>query len=145
MSKYLPHGTTVSIGGQTIGGLISVSIPEGSRGEAETTDTDSGGDRTYIAGLRENGTVELSMRHDPDDAGQQALETNYTSSGGDEVEEVIITLPDAATATSGDQQTYTFDAYVISRPSGDLALTDDAAAELSCSLKVASAVTISTP
>jgi len=45
MSKYLPHGTTVTIGSVAIGGLISVGVPDRSRGEAETTDTGDGGDR----------------------------------------------------------------------------------------------------
>ena len=141
MSKYLPHGTTVTIGSQLIGGLISVSIPDRSKGEAEITDSDSGGDREWIAGLRDGGNVEITMRHDPDDLGQIALETNYNAIGGAEVEEIVITLPAAATALTG-SQTYTFDAFVTAALHGDLGLEADEAAEQTATLRVDGAVTI---
>ncbi len=141
MSKYLPHGTTVSIGSVPVGGLVSVGVPDRSRGEAETTDTDSGFDRSYIAGLREGGVVELTFRHDPDDAGQVALETNYDADGATAIEEIIITLPDVGTSSSGGR-TYTFDGFVTTPPTGDLGLVDDEAAEQSATIKVATAVTI---
>jgi len=141
MPKYLPHGTTVTIGSKAIGGLISVGIPDRSRGEAETTDTDSALDRTWIAGLREGGSVELTFRHDPDDVGQLQLETNFNADVAAAKEEMVITLPAAATAASG-SRTYTFDCFVTSAPSGDLGLTDDTAAEQSATVKLASAVTI---
>ena len=141
MSKYLPHGTTVTLGSVDIGGLISVSVPDRSKGEAETTDTGSGFDRAYIAGLREGGSIELTFRHDPDDTGQIALETNYDADGPAAIEEVVITLPSAATAATG-SRTYTFDAFVTKPPTGDLGLTDDEAAEQSATLKVATAVSV---
>ena len=136
MSKYLAHGTLVTIDSVNIAGLISVGVPDRTRGEAETTDTASGGDRTYIPGLREGGTVELTFRHDPDDAGQTALETNFDAASASAVEEFVITLPDSG------GRTYTFDGFVTSAPAGDLALVDDAAAEQSATIKVASSVSI---
>jgi len=136
MPKYLPHGSTVSIASITIGGLVSVGIPDRSRGEAETTDTDSGGDREYIPALREGGSVELTFRHIPTDVGQVKLETNFNAAGLAAVEEVIITLPDSG------GRTYTFDGFVTAAPSGELALADDEAAQQSATIKVASAVTI---
>lgn len=136
---YLPHGTTASVGGSDVGGLIAVSVPDRSKGEAETTDTGSGGDRSYIPGLREGGSVELTFRHDPDDAGQTALETNYDAD--DATVEIIITLPASATSASG-SRTYTFDAFVTTPPSGELDLIGDEAAEQSATLKVAGPVTI---
>ncbi len=139
--KYLPHGTTVTIGSVAIGGLLTVGVPDRSRGAAETTDTDSAFDRSYIPGLREGGSVELSFRHDPDDAGQQALETNFDADGVTAVEEVVITLPDVGTSSSGGR-TYTFDGFVTTPPTGDLGLTDDEAAEQSATIKVATAVSI---
>lgn len=141
MSKYLPHGSTVSINAVAIGGLIGISIPDRQRGEAESTDTDSGGDRSYLAGLREGGSVELTFRHDPDDAGQTELETNYDTAPGSAVVEMIITLPDAATSASG-SRTYTFDCFVTQPPTGELNLTEDETAEQTATVKVASAVTI---
>src|SRR5512146_2227755 len=98
MSKYIAHGTTVKISGTRIGGLVSVSIPDRSRGEAETTDTDSTA-RQFIAGLRDSGSVEITVRHDPDDAGQNLIDANYNAAAGSEVVTFIITLPGAATAS----------------------------------------------
>jgi len=139
--KYLPHGTTFQIGSFLVGGLISVGIPDRSRGEAETTDTDSSGDREFIAGLRDGGSVELTFRHEPDDVGQLQLETNFNAAGAAAVESCVITLPAVATGASG-SRTYTFNAFVTSPPSGDLGLADDDAAEQSATLKLTSSVTI---
>lgn len=141
MSKYLPHGTTVSIGGQDIGGLIAVGPPERSRGEAETTDTGSGGDREWFPALREGGSFEMTFRHNPDDAGQQQLDTNYGKDGANAIVEFIITLPSGATSGSGGQ-TYTFDGFVTAPPQGELGLVDDEVAEQTATVKVDGAVTI---
>ena len=141
MSEYLPHGTTFQIGSTLVGGLIGVGVPDRTRGEAETTDTNDSFDRKYIAGLREGGGVELTFRHDPDDAGQAALEANYGANGPSAIEQCVITLPAAATSASG-SRTYTFDGFVTAAPSGDLGLVDDEAAEQSATIKVAGAVTV---
>ena len=141
MAKYLPHGTTVSIGGTAIGGLIAVAIPERTKGEAETTDSDSSGDREYFPGIREGGTVELTFRHDPDDAGQTQLETNYDADGSSAIEEIIITLPSSATTASGGR-TYTFDGFVTNPPQGELGLVDDEVGEQTSTIKVDGKVTI---
>lgn len=141
MSKYVAHGTTVSIAATPIGGLIAVSIPERTRGEAEVTDSNSGFDREFIGGLRDPGSMEMTMRHDPDDAGQVALEANFDALGGSEIEEFIITLPAAATTASGNR-TYTFDGYVSQTPSGSLELADDVAAEVSVTVRLSGPVVI---
>lgn len=141
MSKYLPHGTTFTIGSKLVGGLISIGIPDRSRGEAETTDTDSAFDRSWIAGLREGGSVELTFRHDPDDVGQIQLETNFDADGQAAVEECVITLPAGATSASG-SRTYTFDGFVTTPPTGDLGLDQDEAAEQTATIKLAAGVTI---
>lgn len=139
MAKYLPHGTTVTFNSSLIGGLISCSTPDRSRGDAETTDSGSTGDRSYIPGLREGGTIELSFRHDPTDAGQLALETNFGVDGSGAVKQCVITLPVAAKSPA---RTYTFNAYVISPPKGELGLVDDQVAVQSATIKVAGPVTI---
>lgn len=138
MSKYLPHGTTASIGGESIGGLIGVTLPTRTKGSAETTDTGSGGDRTHIPAIRDGDSIELTMRHDPDDTGQQALDSNYDA---DANEEVIITLPSTATSASG-SKTYTFDGHVTQAPGGDQDLVADDAAEVTSTIKVSGTVTI---
>jgi hypothetical protein len=139
MAKYLPHGTTVSLNAIPIGGLISVTTPDRSRGDAETTDSSSAGDRSYIPGLREGGTIEMSFRHDPADAGQLALETNYGLDGSGAVKSCVITLPVSA---KNPARTYTFNAYVISPPKGELGLVDDDVAVQTATIKVAGPVTI---
>lgn len=141
MSKYIGHGTTLSINSVLIGGLVSVGVPEQTKGEAEVTDSDSGNVREFIAGLRDSGSMELTVRHDPDDAGQQEIESNYAATPGSEIVEFVITLPDAATSNGG-SRTYTFDGYVQTSLAGDLELADDTAAELTCTVRVTGAVTI---
>ena len=81
----------------------------------------------------------VTFRHDPTDAGQAKLESNYEVDGNSAVVTVEIQLPSDA----GSPGTYTFDGYVSRAPSGELALADDEAAELSATIKVGSAVTIS--
>lgn len=142
MSKYLPHGSTFSINSVLVGGLVGLSVPARTRGEAESTDSDSGGDREYLAGLREGGTVELTFRHDPDDVGQQQLETNYEAVGQVAIVECVLTLPDDATVASG-PRTYTFDGFVTAAPQGDLQLVDDEVAQQTATIKVAGAVAVS--
>lgn len=137
MSKFWAHGTSVSIGGSDIGGLTSVSLPSQARGEVDVSDADSGGVAEFIPGLLDNGTVELEMRLDVDDTGQQALITNL---GASATASVVITLPTTAAATS--PVTYTFDAYVQDL-SGDLAQTGNEAGMRTATLRVSGAVTIS--
>lgn len=139
MPKYLPHGTTVTFDGSAIGGLLSVSIPDRSRGEAEVTDSASLWQREYFPGLREGGSVQLTFRHVKEDVGQVKLESNFLLDGSVAVKSLVITLP----AQAGTVRTYTMNAFVTAPPQGDLALTDDAAAEQTATLKVAGAVTIS--
>lgn len=141
MAKYIAHGTIVTISSIQIGGLISVTLPNSTRAEAETTDSDSGYWREFIAGLRDPGEMSMTMRHDPDDPGQAALESNFAAPGGSEIVEFQIFLPDVATAGTG-SRTYTFDGYCSQRVSGDLALADDEAAEVTATIRLAGAVTI---
>lgn len=143
MPKYIAHGTVVKINSITIGGLVSVSLPSRSKGEAEVTNSASGNWREFIAGLRDPGEMELTYRHDPDDAGQQELEDNFALAPGSEIVEIQIILPNAATAGAG-SRTYTFDGYVMNAPTGDLNTADDEAAELSTTIRVAGAVSITT-
>lgn len=137
MAKFLPHGTTVSFNAIPIGGLMSVSFPDAVKEEAETTDTDSGGAREYIPGLRDHGSFDLTVRYDPEDLGQIALEDNFDANPSP-TQECIITLPASAAATA---VTYTFDAFVISSRDGDLNLVDSTAAEVTFALRVTGDVT----
>lgn len=135
MAKFRAHGCSVSIGGTDIGGLVTIGLPDRSKGDVEVTDGDSAGDREYLPGLREGGTVTLEYRLDPEDAGQTALETNYA---GEADAEIVITLPSDAAATS--PVTYTFDGYVNAL-GGDLPQDADEPGMGTASIKVAGAVT----
>lgn len=140
MPRYLPHGTTVTFDGSSIGGLTVVSIPDRTKGEAEVTDTNSAYNREYFPGLRDAGSVTLTFRQIKEDVGQLKLESNFALDGSAAVKTCVITLPAAA---GSPVRTYTFLAFVIAAPTGDLNLTDDAAAEQTATLRVAGLVTIS--
>ena len=137
MSKFFAHGTTVSIGGTDIANLVSIDMPERSKGDVETTDGDSAGDREYLPGLREGDNLTLECRRDDEDAGQVALRTNYEAD--DTTVAIIITLPAAATA-GATTAAYSFTGYV-NNLGGSLPQADDTAPSLTASIKVASAVT----
>lgn len=141
--KYLPQGTTFKINNVLVGGLISISLPSGSKGVAETTDSGSSATRDFLPALRDNGTISMTLRHDPDDLGQQQLETNYNTDGSAALVTCVITLADLATAAST-KRTYTFLAFVTTLLNGDLALVDDAVAEVTTELKISGPVTIGT-
>jgi hypothetical protein len=131
--KFIPHGTQFTFNAKTVGGLTSISMPERTRGEAESTDTNSDA-REYLPGLRSNGTVEVKFRYIPEDLGQAELETNYAQDPPNLVKTCVITLPTGTTVT--------FDGYVMSPPKGELNLVDDVVVELTATIKVTGAVAI---
>jgi len=138
MTKYIAHGTTAMFASELIGGLTAINPSGRSKGDVRTTDNDSDFDEEYIPGIREGGTIQLEMRHDPDDAGQVALQTNFEADRT--VEECVITLPDEASTGSG-YTTFTFDAYVNDFPIPQLPLESNEPAMRTVTLKVAGAVT----
>lgn len=145
MAKYIAHGAKFMFGSIAVGGLVSIGFPDAAKEEAETTDTDSGGNREYIPGLRDSGTVELTCRHNPTDPGQQALDANFLAPA-DVVECQIILPPEANADQSGSGRvTYTFDAFVLAGPQGDLAMADSTAAEVSYTLRVTGPVSTDVP
>lgn len=141
MAKYLPHGTTFKINNILVGGLVTVGLPGATRGIAESTDSDSNFDRTFLPGLRDGGNLTISFRHDPDDAGQEELEDNFNTNGAAAVVACLITLPDVATSGSG-SRTYAFNGFVSAAPKSDLGLVDEKVAEHTVTIQVTGAVTI---
>lgn len=139
MAKFWAHGTSVSFGGTDIGGVTSIGLPDQSRGEVDITDADSSGVMELLPGLVDNGSIELEMRYDPDDAGQQALEAGIAGSVTSP-SSTVITLPSAAAATS--PVTLTFDAFV-SALGGDLPQTSDDAPSRTATLRISGNITIS--
>lgn len=121
------HGTTFSFGGTLVGGLENIPLPDQSKDDIDETDHGSAGDREYIPGLREGGTIALEGKNLPADAGQTALRTNYDADNT--VVTCIITLPVTPAVT------YTFDGY-CNGLGGDNPFDDKAS--FSASVKVAS-------
>jgi predicted secreted protein len=123
------HGTTFSIASTAVGGLTGISLPDQSRDAVEVTDHGSTGNRDFIPGLRDGGTVTLEGEQRPADAGQLALRTNYEAAST--VATCIITLPVTPAVT------YTFSGFVTAM-GGDNPHDDKAT--FSASVKVTGAV-----
>ena len=138
MSRFNAHGTTVEFASADIGRIINITPPDRSKGDVEITVGESGGDREYIPGLREGGTLTLEMLLDVDNAGQDALYTNYDADGVTET--CFIVLPSTATAGS-EVATYRFVCYVNAEPT-ELPVVADDPATLSVTLKVTGAVSL---
>lgn len=136
MPKFNAHGTTLEIGSVAIGGLESMGLPDQSKGEAETTDSDSAFDREFVPGLRDNGNLQVNCRLMVEDPGQDAVRANFDADA--QIDTFTITLPSAA--ASGGTATYTFSGY-ISSLGGDLPMAADEAAMFTFSIRVTGAVT----
>ena len=135
MPKFIAHGTVVEFASATVGGLTSITTPDRSKGEAESTDGESEFDREYIPGLREGGSITLEGRYNPEDEGQEALNDNWESD--QDTATLFITLPARANTT------YTVQYRAVSFVTAlvqDLAQDADDPATFSCTLKAAGAV-----
>lgn len=72
MAKTRSFGTKVYLDGIAIGGLTDVNISAGDVTNVDTTCHNTvDGFRTFVAGLKDGGTVELSGKYDYADAGQE--------------------------------------------------------------------------
>jgi len=93
MAGTKSFGVAVSVGGSSIGGLISVTLNGGDVNFIDITTQDSaGGWKEYIGGLIDGGTIDLTGNYDSDNAGQTSLNTNI----GDKLA-CVITFSDAST------------------------------------------------
>ena len=129
---FWAHGTTITFGGTKIGKPTSIGLPEQSKEEVEITSHDSEGWREFVAGLRDGGTVALTCRIDPEDAGQEALWTNFNADAV--TEETVITLPEH----EGSNLTLTFNSWVLDT-GGDAPFDD--AGEITFTLRLTGLVT----
>lgn len=135
MPAFFAHGTTFSFGDDgtdpiPVGGLTSIGLPEEEKERVEITSHDSAGDREYVGGLRDGGTVSLTARLIPSDAGQDALDDNYDATPTVN-EECIITTPTTPAVT------YTFQGFVESR-GGEMPF--DGPGEATWTVRIAGAV-----
>lgn len=120
------YGITVAIGGSTaVNGLKSVSLSGSDVSFIDTTTHDGDGWKSYIGGLKDGGTLELSGDYDINDGGQDDLRTLLG-----ETTSVVVTFSDLSTAE--------FDAiigpYSVENPL-------DETATFTSSLKITGAVT----
>jgi hypothetical protein len=91
MAKTKSFGTGVTVGGTAITGLTDISISGADVPFVDLTTHDSTA-KEFVAGLIDNGTLELSGKLNHADAGQDALRTGFGTSAA-----FIVTLPNAAT------------------------------------------------
>jgi hypothetical protein len=130
------HGTVVTIDSTPISGLRGINGPQEEKALVDVTDHDSGGDREYIPGLRDGGTVDLEMLVEVTDSGQQALWANYGDPANNLAAfEVIVP---GNPSISADEFTLSFDGFVTSRQSS---FPFDEAAVQTFSIKISGAVT----
>lgn len=134
--KYSPHGTTVTVDSVTVEGIVNISLAGGDVGEAEITDTDSGGVREFLAGLSDSGEMTLELRHIPGATGQANLQTLKAART---TVEIVVTLPASATddSTVG---TLTFDGYVRTFD-WELPTAEDEAGSITSVIRATGAVT----
>lgn len=137
MAKFHAHGTTIEFASADIGKLTSITLPDRSRGDVQTTTGEDGFDHNFLPGLRDNGTFTFDFLLDVDDAGQQLLRTNFEADQA--LETIFVSLPTRATSESSVK--YRFRGYVQSLPEGELPQTADDPATASCTIKVSGAVT----
>lgn len=93
MAKTKSFGTTVTAGGTAVLGLTDVSFSGGDVPTFDITTHDSTA-KAFVAGLVDNGTLELSGKFDPADAGQDALRSGVGTSVA-----FVVTYPNSATVS----------------------------------------------
>jgi hypothetical protein len=87
------NGVAVTVGGTAIGGILEANISGIDVNNIDTTTHDDAA-RTFVGGLTDNGTLELSGKFDITDAGQLAL-----ISGTGQTDAFVVTYSDDTTAT----------------------------------------------
>jgi predicted secreted protein len=125
------HGTTVTFGAATIGGITSVTPFDESRDSLETTVHSSLKVRSYIPGLQDGGDITIEGRLLTGDAGQIALKTNLD---GGAPASLVVTYPGTAS------NRFTVSAFVTGYSSS--APFDDVGT-FTCTLKCAGKVAVS--
>lgn len=137
---FVPNGTTVDVDSVDVAAIVTLTLPDQSKGEAESTNNDSNFTRSFVPALRDNGSLQLGFRRLVEDAGQEALLANYDAN--DETVAIVITFPSQATDDSL-VHTISFNAFVTAR-STDLPQDADEVAMQTVSLKVSGAITEAT-
>ena len=93
MAKTKSFGTTVTVGAASITGLTDVNLSGGDVPQFDMTTHDSVA-KEFVPGLVDYGTLELSGKFNPSDAGQDALRAGVGTTAT-----FVVTYPNAATVT----------------------------------------------
>lgn len=138
MPKFLAHGCSLTYNSIDIGNIRNISGPDASKEEVDITDHDStAGSREFVPGLKDFGTLTLECNYNPNNAGQQAMVTDFVATSNT-TRECVLTLP--AVASSSGTVTLTFDAFVLNTPI-ELPGTEAAPATRTFTLRLTGVVT----
>jgi len=121
------NGVTVTVGGTAIGGLVDVNISGGDVNNIQTT-TQGSAAHTFVGGLVDYGTLELSGKYDIADGGQLAL-----IAGTGDTAAFVVTYNDSGDSTA--TLSAIIGAFNLSNPLDDTV-------DFSCSCKITGAVVI---
>ena len=126
MAKTRSFGAKVYVNGIAVGGLTDISASGTDVAFVETTSHDSaGGYRTFLSGLKDGGTLELTGRYNYADIGQDYLKDNPGASAA-----FVVTFSDGTKASFS----AIVGGYSVANPLDD-------ATEFSCSCKITGAIT----
>ena len=119
-------GASVAVGSSTVGGLKDINPGGGDVTFVDTTTHDAeDGWKTFVGGLKDGGTLELTGNYDSGDSGQGTLRDGLGTE-----ESCVVTFSDSSTCS--------FDgiigAYNVSNPLDDVV-------EFTCSIKITGPVT----
>jgi len=105
MTAILCQQTTMTFNSVTVGGIQSITgIGSGSASEIDITTLDSTA-KEFAQGLRDFGSIEISLIRDQDDLGQVEM---YNSMATQSTETIVITLPTSTANVA------TFSGFVVS-------------------------------
>jgi hypothetical protein len=105
MAGFFAHGTVTKINSIAVAGVTNITPLDRTRGEIQTTDSQSQYTHEFIPGLRNFGGVTVDFNIITGDAGQSEIIDSYEASDADDaVVEVSVELPNGTTVI--------FDAFV---------------------------------
>lgn len=134
---FFAHGAVFNFDGYEVAGMMDIPLPEEDREEVEITGQGSDFQRQFLPGLKDNGTLDLTIRMVPDDAGQGAMRSN--SEADNETVEMYIQLPDHVENLGYPVLRWTFDGFV--QTTGGTLFWENQAAERTVTIRVSGGVT----
>lgn len=93
MAAIKTQATTITINGQTIGGVVSFSGMDGEASDIDVTTLASTA-KEYAQGIQDFGNFSMEIIRDPNDAGQSEC---FDQKGAQTTSSMVVTLPDTVT------------------------------------------------